>query len=51
MTGVRVVWSEEDGEFVGLADEFPSLSWLARTEAEALAGIQRLVRAVEGERG
>ncbi len=24
----RITWSEEDGEFVGLCAEFPSLSWL-----------------------
>ena len=24
----RVIWSEEDQEFVGLCAEFPSLSWL-----------------------
>jgi hypothetical protein len=39
----HIVWSEEDGEWVGLCDEFPSLSWLARTKGDALAGIQRLV--------
>ena len=35
----RVMWSEEDGEYVGLCAEFPSLSWLAKTQKEALAGI------------
>ncbi len=39
----RVIWSDEDGEFVGLCAEFPSLSWLAKTQAKALAGIVRLV--------
>jgi predicted RNase H-like HicB family nuclease len=39
----RVEWSALDGEYVGLVAEFPSLSWLAPTEAEALAGIERLV--------
>ncbi|PJA42533.1 MAG: toxin-antitoxin system HicB family antitoxin, partial [Lysobacterales bacterium CG_4_9_14_3_um_filter_62_6] len=24
----RVIWSDEDVEFVGLCAEFPSLSWL-----------------------
>ncbi len=38
-----VVWSEPDKEYVGLCAEYPSLSWLAKTEAEALAGIKRLV--------
>lgn len=40
----RVTWSAEDGEHVGLCAEFPSLSWLAATPEEALAGIRRLVR-------
>ena len=39
----RITWSAEDGEHVGLCAEFPSLSWLAPTPREALAGIQRLV--------
>ena len=40
----RVVWSEEDGEHVGLVAEFPSLSWLAKSATEALKGIMRLVQ-------
>jgi predicted HicB family RNase H-like nuclease len=39
----RVTWSEEDGEYVGLCAEFPSLSWLASTQEEALAGIRGTV--------
>ena len=39
----RITWSVEDGEHVGLCAEFPSLSWLATTPDEALAGIRRLV--------
>ncbi len=35
----RVTWSEEDQEFVGLCTEFPSLSWLADNQGEALTGI------------
>ena len=27
----RVTWSEEDGEFIGLCAEFPSVSWLAES--------------------
>lgn len=42
----RITWSAEDGEQLGLCAEFPSLSWLAPTPEEALAGIQRLVRSV-----
>jgi predicted HicB family RNase H-like nuclease len=40
----RVTWSEEDGEYVGLCAEFPSLSWLADTQEAALAGIKDTVR-------
>lgn len=40
----RVLWSEEDEEFVGLCAEFPSLSWLAPTMGEALDGIARVVK-------
>lgn len=39
----RVTWSEEDGEYVGLCAEFPSLSWLADTQETALAGIKDVV--------
>jgi len=39
----RVTWSAEDGEHVGSCIEFPSLSWLAETPEEALAGIRKVV--------
>ena len=39
----RVTWSEEDEEYVGLCAEFPSLSWLAENQEEALRGIRQLV--------
>ena len=39
----RVTWSPEDGEHLGLCTEFPSLSWLAKTPAAALKGIQKVV--------
>jgi predicted HicB family RNase H-like nuclease len=39
----RVTWSAEDSEHIGLCAEFPSLSWLARTPEEALAGIRKQV--------
>ena len=39
----RITWSAEDNEHVGLCAEFPALSWLAPTLAEALSGIQHLV--------
>ena len=40
----RVTWSEEDGEFVGLCTEFPSLSWLSVDPEEALKGVRSLVK-------
>lgn len=42
----RVTWSEEDSEYVGLCAEFPSLSWLAGTQEEALYGIRDVVKEV-----
>lgn len=39
----RVTWSTEDQEHLGLCLEFPSLSWLATTPEEALAGIRQVV--------
>jgi predicted HicB family RNase H-like nuclease len=41
----RVTWSAEDGEYVGLCAEFPSLSWLARKQDAALKGILKTVSA------
>ncbi|QOS68057.1 toxin-antitoxin system HicB family antitoxin [Eggerthella guodeyinii] len=38
----RVIWSEEDGEYVGTVAELPSLSWLAEKPEEALSGIRSL---------
>lgn len=42
----RITWSAEDGEHVGRCAEFPSLSWLAPTPAEALSGVRELVSGV-----
>jgi Uncharacterized protein encoded in hypervariable junctions of pilus gene clusters len=39
----RVIWSEEDKEFVGLCAEFPSLSWLDEDQEAAFRGIVSLV--------
>jgi len=39
----RVTWSEDDHEYVGLCAEFPSLSWLAKSQGAALRGIRDLV--------
>ena len=40
----RVLWSDEDEEFLGLCAEFPSLSWLASTAEKALKGIRSVVK-------
>ena len=40
----RVIWSEEDQEFVGLCAEFPSLSWLESSLDSALKGIRLLIK-------
>lgn len=40
----RVIWSEEDGEYVGLAAEWPSLSWLSKSQELAFKGIRKLVK-------
>ena len=42
----RVTWSAEDDEHVALCAEFPSLSWLAPTPQEALAGLRELIQDV-----
>jgi len=42
----RVMWSEADQEYVGLCAEFPSLSWLAGAQGEALNGITKVVAGV-----
>src|ERR1019366_3974185 len=39
----RVTWSSEDDEFVAACVEFPSLSWLASSQAEALTGLDDLI--------
>lgn len=42
----RVQWSPEDGEYVATVLEFPSLSWLAENQAEALDGLVQVVQGV-----
>ncbi|MFF0718851.1 type II toxin-antitoxin system HicB family antitoxin [Verrucosispora sp. NA02020] len=39
----RVTWSAQDDEFVATCAEFPSLSWLASSQIEALQGLQNLL--------
>lgn len=40
----RVLWSDEDEEFVGRCAELPSLSWLAPSREAALKGIVKVAR-------
>lgn len=42
----RVTWSDGDCEFVGLCAEFPSLSWLDKSQDAAFKGIRKLVAEV-----
>ena len=42
----RVTWSVEDNEFVATCAEFPSLTWLAPSQIDALQGLQDLLRDV-----
>lgn len=39
----RVTWSVEDQEFVATCLEFPSLSWLAETQVDALTGLEKVI--------
>lgn len=47
----RVEWSAEGGEYVATVAEFPSLSWLAPTPSDALAGLADVVRVVLADLG
>jgi predicted HicB family RNase H-like nuclease len=42
----KIIWSEEDKEYVGLCVEFPGLSWLAGKAESALKGIREVVQDV-----
>ncbi|PWU51659.1 toxin-antitoxin system HicB family antitoxin [Micromonospora sp. S4605] len=42
----RVTWSAQDDEFLATCAEFPSLSWLALSQIEALQGLQDMLREV-----
>jgi hypothetical protein len=44
---IRVHWSTEDGCYVALHDDYPSLSWLGPTRRAALAGMIVLLRDIE----
>lgn len=42
----RVSWSDDDGEYVGICIEFPSLSWLDCSHERAFKGIRKVVAGV-----
>lgn len=46
---LHVEWSDEDQEWVGLCDEYPSLSWLHKDRQKALDGISELAYATRDE--
>lgn len=39
----RITWSVEDNEFVATCLEFPSLSWLAPNQIDALTGLENVI--------
>lgn len=41
-------WSQEDGEWVGLCDGFPLVSWLEPDREKAEAGIRAVVAEIVG---
>ena len=45
----KVIWSENDNGYIGLCNEFPSLSWLDETPGTALEGIRKIVSEVVDE--
>lgn len=42
----RVFWSHDDDGFVATCLEFPSLSWVASSQEQALAGLRNLITEV-----
>lgn len=44
-----VEWSEEDQEYVATCSDYPSLSWLAKTEADAMEGLLLMVSKIDLE--
>jgi predicted RNase H-like HicB family nuclease len=43
---ICVFWSDEDQEWVGTCPEFPSLSWLDKSEDGARSGMLQLIDSV-----
>ena len=46
---IRVHWSPEDRQHVATIDTYPSLSWLADTQADALNGLRQLLHDIEAD--
>ena len=44
---IRVRWSPEDQQHIATHSNYPLLSWLADTQAEAIHGLRTLVRDIE----
>ena len=49
MNDYRIIWSHDDKEYVGLCENYPSLSWLDPDPVEALKGIISVVKDAEIE--
>ena len=45
----RIIWSVKEEKYVGLCDEFPSLSYLDKNLENALAGIRDLVKSASAD--
>ena len=45
----RIIWSDKEQQYVGLCDEFPSLSYLDKNLEKALAGIRNLVKSASAD--
>lgn len=48
-TSIRVFWSDEDQQYVGVCNAYPSLSFLADQAVDAATGIEGIVRDLEAE--
>lgn len=42
-----VTWSDEDKEYVAICPSYPSLSYIAATEADALNGLKDLMADID----
>ncbi len=42
----RITYSKDGNEYIGFCAEFPSLSWLDKSQNKAFKGIQKLVKDV-----